>query len=43
METLFWICVGIVIGWNMPQPDWARELQAKLVNAVRSIGGDRRR
>ena len=23
MNTLFWIAVGVVIGWHVPQPVWA--------------------
>jgi hypothetical protein len=36
--TLFWICVGIVIGWNLPQPPWARHLQQKITSIVTGIG-----
>ena len=32
-SMLFWVAVGIVIGWNLPQPRWAKELQDKLTNA----------
>jgi hypothetical protein len=38
MSTLFWIAVGIVIGWNLPQPDWAREWQQRVVRFFRGIG-----
>jgi len=30
LETLFWLIVGAFIGWNLPQPTYAKELQAKL-------------
>jgi type III secretory pathway component EscT len=33
--TLFWIAVGIVIGWNLPQPLWARELQDKVMDTLK--------
>lgn len=39
LTMLFFIAVGIVIGWNLPQPTWAKELQDKAVNAVRGIAG----
>ena len=39
MSTLFWIAVGMFIGWNLPQPAWARELQEKAVAAIRNLGG----
>ena len=32
METLFWILVGAFIGWNFPQPAWARTIQARVVD-----------
>jgi hypothetical protein len=38
MSTLFWIAVGIVIGWNLPQPPWAKEWQDKAVAAIKKIG-----
>lgn len=37
ITALFFVAVGIVIGWNLPQPPWAREAQQKLVDTVRSI------
>jgi hypothetical protein len=36
-KLLFLIAIGIVIGWNLPQPPWAREWQAKVVDFVRSL------
>lgn len=30
LETLFWILVGALIGWTVPQPLWARLLLNKL-------------
>jgi hypothetical protein len=38
IATLFWICIGIVIGWNLPQPPWARRLQVKVMSFVSGIG-----
>jgi hypothetical protein len=32
---LFWICVGILIGWNLPQPPWAKALQDKAVAIIK--------
>lgn len=31
--------IGILIGWNLPQPAWAKEIQDKVVNGVRGIAG----
>jgi hypothetical protein len=38
MSTLFWIAVGIVIGWNLQQPHWAKEWQDKVVAFVKNLG-----
>jgi hypothetical protein len=32
LETLFWLVVGAFIGWNFPQPDFSKAIQAKLVD-----------
>jgi hypothetical protein len=32
METLFWVAVGAFIGWNFPQPFWAKIVQSKIVD-----------
>lgn len=37
LETLFILAVGIVIGWNVPQPLWARDLQERVVRSVRTM------
>ena len=37
MSTLFWICAGIVIGWNLPQPPWAKLWQDKVIAAIKGI------
>ncbi len=38
LSILFWVAVGMVIGWNLPQPGWARTLQDKVVAALRGTG-----
>lgn len=30
LDTLFWIAVGAFIGWNFPQPSWAKAIQTKI-------------
>lgn len=37
LTALFFVAVGIVIGWNLPQPAWAKETQDKIVSAVRGV------
>jgi len=31
LETLFWFAVGAFVGWNFPQPDFAKSMQAKVL------------
>lgn len=38
MATLFWISVGIIIGWNLPQPPWAKSLQEQVMTAIKGFG-----
>lgn len=35
MFEILLILIGIVIGWNLPQPAWARDLQDRVVAAIR--------
>lgn len=37
LTMLLLIAVGIVIGWNWPQPSWAREWQQKVLDTFRSL------
>jgi hypothetical protein len=30
LEILLWIAVGAFVGWNFPQPDFAKAIQAKI-------------
>lgn len=30
LETLFWLLVGAFIGWNFPQPEFAKTIQTKV-------------
>lgn len=30
LDTLIWVAVGAFIGWNLPQPFWAKAVQEKL-------------
>lgn len=34
-DLLFWVAVGLVIGWNLPQPWWAKMAQEKIVEKIR--------
>jgi hypothetical protein len=35
--TLIILVVGIFIGWNLPQPPWARDLQTRVVGSVKEL------
>jgi len=30
LSVLFWIAVGAFIGWNLPQPEFAKRIQSNL-------------
>ena len=30
LDTLFWVSVGTFVGWNLPQPFWAKIIQDKI-------------
>ncbi len=34
----FWIAVGAFVGWNVPQPRYAKAIQGWVVEKVRRIG-----
>ena len=36
LETVFWIAIGLFIGWNLPQPTWAKNIQNKFTSVVKS-------
>jgi len=36
MSTLITLLIGMFIGWNLPQPDWARTIQNKVVQLLNS-------
>lgn len=32
MLTLIAAIVGLFVGWNLPQPEWAKTIQAKVLS-----------
>lgn len=36
ITTLIWIGVGVFIGWNIPQPSYAKALQEKIIAYFKS-------
>lgn len=35
LEALFWILVGALIGWHVPQPIWAAALKDKIMGVFK--------
>ncbi len=35
LETLFWLALGVFVGWNFPQPEFAKRIQAKILVAFK--------
>lgn len=33
--TVFWVSVGVVVGWQFPQPAWAVWAQVQLINGYK--------
>jgi hypothetical protein len=39
-DNLFWIAVGLLIGWNvLPQPGWVKALYDKLLTKLKTMTG----
>jgi hypothetical protein len=34
LDTLLWVAVGAFVGWNFPQPFWAKAIQAKIAEMI---------
>jgi hypothetical protein len=34
LDILLWIAVGAFIGWNFPQPAWAKVIQEKIQTMI---------
>lgn len=32
LEAIFWLAIGAFIGWNLPQPEFAKNIQEKITN-----------
>lgn len=30
LEALFWFVIGAFVGWNFPQPSWAKDIQQRV-------------
>ncbi len=38
MGTMFWVLIGAFIGWNFPQPWWAKYIQDKIMEKLNNNG-----
>jgi hypothetical protein len=36
MGTIITLLIGMFIGWNLPQPEWARTIQNKVMQLLNS-------
>ena len=36
MGTIITLLIGMFIGWNLPQPEWARAVQDKVMQLLNS-------
>ncbi len=42
MGTLFWVLIGAFVGWNFPQPWWAKFIQERVSSMLRDkLGKDK--
>jgi len=32
LEAIIYILIGAFIGWNLPQPSWAKSIQERALN-----------
>lgn len=35
LGTLFWVLVGVLIGWHVQQPEWVKTLKAKVLSVFK--------
>ena len=34
LDILFYVAIGAFVGWNFPQPFWAKMIQAKVQSVI---------
>lgn len=35
IEVAIYVLIGAFIGWNLPQPSWAKNVQDRIVNIIK--------
>ena len=39
LGIIFWVAVGLFLGWAFPKPEWVKNLQDKVVSTVKGWFG----
>lgn len=37
MELILGFVIGLIVGWNLPQPQWAKTVTDKIVTKVKDL------
>jgi hypothetical protein len=37
IQVLIYITIGTFIGWNLPQPEWAKQLQTRITDYIKGL------
>lgn len=37
LDSLVWILIGAFVGWNLPQPAWARWMQQYIAERIHNF------
>jgi hypothetical protein len=35
IEAIIYVLIGAFVGWNLPQPVWAKNVQERVVSVIR--------
>lgn len=37
LQAIIFIVIGVFLGWQIPQPSWAKSIQNKVVSWIKGI------
>jgi hypothetical protein len=37
IKALVYIIIGAFFGWNLPQPEWAKQVQTRITDYIKGI------
>jgi hypothetical protein len=37
LSIIFWVVVGLVVGWHVPQPSWIKKAEDKAVDSAKKV------